>query len=43
VTFHEEVLTEALRWRKPRRVFVNSMSDLAHARVSDAAIARVLR
>lgn len=41
VTFHEGALTEPLRWRKSRRVFVNSMSDLAHARVSDEAIARV--
>jgi protein gp37 len=41
VTVHEDALTEPLRWRKPRRVFVNSMSDLAHARVSDEAIARV--
>lgn len=41
VAFHEDALLEPLRWRKPRRVFVNSMSDVAHARVSDAAIARV--
>jgi protein gp37 len=41
VAVHEDALTEPLRWRKPRRVFVNSMSDLAHARVSDEAIARV--
>ena len=30
VTLHEEVLSDPLRWRKPRRVFVNSMSDLFH-------------
>jgi protein gp37 len=41
VTFHEDVLIEPLRWRKPRLVFVNSMSDLAHARVSDDEIAKV--
>jgi protein gp37 len=41
VTVHEDALIEPLRWRKPRRVFVNSMSDLAHARVNDEAIARV--
>lgn len=41
VTVHEHAFNEPLRWRKPRRVFVNSMSDLAHARVSDEAIARV--
>jgi protein gp37 len=26
------------RWRKPRKIFVNSMSDLFHPRVSDAFI-----
>lgn len=33
LTTHADVLTEPLRWTKPRRVFVNSMSDLFHARV----------
>lgn len=41
VTVHDDAMVEPLQWRKPRRVFVNSMSDLAHARVSDEAIARV--
>jgi len=30
VTLHPERLEEPLRWRKPRRVFVCSMSDLFH-------------
>jgi protein gp37 len=30
-----------LRWTKPRKVFVNSMSDLFHEKVSDEYIARV--
>lgn len=30
-----------LRWRKPRLVFVNSMSDLFHERVSDQSIEEV--
>jgi protein gp37 len=34
-------LATPLRWRKPRRVFVNSLSDLFHARVSDEFIAEV--
>jgi protein gp37 len=34
-------LDEPLRWRKPRRVFVNSMSDLFHEALSDVAIATV--
>lgn len=33
VTIHPEALPIPLRWRAPRHVFVNSMSDLFHARV----------
>ena len=33
VTEHADVLAEPLRWRTPRKVFVNSMSDVGHARV----------
>lgn len=36
-----EKLDEPLRWRKPRRVFVNSMSDLFHEALPDEAIDRV--
>jgi len=36
-----EKLAEPLRWRSPRTVFVNSMSDLFHERLSDLAIASV--
>ncbi len=43
VTLHEEVLSDPLRWRKPRRVFVNSMSDLFHKDVPDDFILRVFR
>ncbi len=41
VMCHEDRLTEPLRWRKPCRVFVNSMSDLFHPDVPDAFIDRV--
>jgi protein gp37 len=34
-------LTIPLRWRKPRKIFVNSMSDLFHEQVSDAFILQV--
>ncbi len=30
-----------LRWKKPRKIFVNSMSDLFHESVSDAFILKV--
>src|SRR5512139_1459029 len=36
-------LEEPLRWHKPRRVFVNSMSDLFHEAVPEAYIAAVAR
>lgn len=41
VAMHEAALVEPLRWSKPRRVFVNSMSDLFHAKVTDEFIAKV--
>ena len=41
LTVHEDALTIPLRWHKPRRVFVNSMSDLFHARVPREFVARV--
>ena len=30
VTMHEDLLSLPLQWKKPRRIFVNSMSDLFH-------------
>ena len=41
VTVHEDVLNLPRRWRMPRMVFVNSMSDLWHARVPAEFIQRV--
>src|SRR5690606_39627657 len=41
VAVHDGTMAEPLRWRSPRKVFVNSMSDIAHARVSSAAQARI--
>jgi protein gp37 len=35
------MLDRPLRWRKPRKVFVNSMSDLFHESLPDEAIDRV--
>jgi protein gp37 len=40
IATHADALTEPLRWKKPRKVFVNSMSDLFHARVPREFIAR---
>lgn len=41
VRIDEEKLTEPLRWKKPQRVFVNSMSDLFHESVPDEWIDRI--
>jgi protein gp37 len=41
VTIHEPALALPLGWRKPRTVFVNSMSDLFHDEVPDEFICRV--
>lgn len=38
VTLHRDKLDEPHRWRTPRRIFVNSMSDLFHADVPDVFI-----
>lgn len=38
VVMHHDRLDQPLRWRKPRRVFVNSMSDLFHEDVPDSFI-----
>jgi protein gp37 len=41
VTVHPAALQVPYRWRQPRLIFVNSMSDLFHARVPVAFIERV--
>lgn len=41
VQCHGDRLIDPLRWTRPRRVFVNSMSDLFHEAVPDAFIDRV--
>lgn len=41
VAIHEDSLTIPLRWRQPRVVFVNSMSDLFHARVPAEFVRKV--
>lgn len=37
----ERILTQPLRWKEPRRIFVNSMGDLFHEDVPDEWIDRV--
>jgi protein gp37 len=41
VVLHPERLDQPLRWRKPRRIFVDSMSNLFHEQVPDDYIDQV--
>ncbi len=43
VTMHPQTLGDPLTWRKPRLVFVNSMSDLFHEEVDESFIQAVFR
>jgi protein gp37 len=43
VTVHADTLDTPLRWREPRVVFVNSMSDLFHAQVPVAFVHKVFQ
>lgn len=40
LAMHQDTLTDPLGWKKPRRVFVNSMSDLFHTKVTNEFIAQ---
>lgn len=40
LTMHDDVIYEPLNWKKPRLVFVNSMSDLFHDKVDSDFIAK---
>jgi protein gp37 len=41
MNLNEDALTAPLHWRAPRKVFVNSMSDLFQEKMSDAFVRRV--
>jgi protein gp37 len=41
LTLRPERLVQPLQWRKPRMIFVNSMSDLFHKDIPDAFIDRI--
>lgn len=43
VTLHEESLKLPLTWKKPKVIFVNSMSDLFHEDISEEFILRVFK
>jgi len=41
ITLHEDLLALPKRWHRPRRIFVNSMSDLFHEDVPEEFLRRV--
>jgi protein gp37 len=41
ITLHPDQLELPLKWRRPRRIFVNSMSDLFHEEIPSAYIQKV--
>lgn len=41
VTLHPDLVRAPLRWRQPRTVFVNSMSDLFHEEIPEVFIAEI--
>lgn len=41
VQFHPERLDMPIRWQRPRKIFVNSLSDLFHEKLTDDQIATV--
>ena len=43
VTLHEDQLTLPLRWKQPKKIFVNSMSDLFHEEVPDDFIVKIFK
>ena len=38
VTVHRDLFTRPLEWKKPKMIFVNSMSDIFHEKISDEDI-----
>lgn len=43
IQIHPDRLDQPRRWRKPRTIFVNSMSDLFHEQVADSFIKQVFQ
>jgi len=43
IQFVEEHLLDPLKWKRPRRIFVNSMSDLFHENVTDEILCAVFK
>jgi protein gp37 len=43
ITLHDDALGDPLKWHKPKRIFVNSMSDLFHEKIPISFIEKVFK
>jgi len=43
VSLHEECFTEPLKWKKPCNIFVCSMGDIFHKKVTDSFINKIMK
>ncbi len=43
VTIHEDLIEEPKKWKTPKKVFVNSMSDIFHEKVPDDIILSIFK
>jgi len=43
ITLHDDALGDPLKWHKPKRIFVNSMSDLFHEKIPITFIEKVFK
>lgn len=43
VTIHEDLIKKPLEWKTPKRIFVNSMSDLFHEDIPDEIILEIFK
>lgn len=41
VTVHEDLITAPLKWKSPRKIFVNSMSDIFHEDIDKEVILKI--
>lgn len=43
VTIHKDLIEAPKKWKTPRKIFVNSMSDLFHEKIPDEIILRIFK
>lgn len=43
ITMHEDLLAEPTRWKKPRRIFIGSMSDIFHDEIPKEFVLRAFK